>query len=147
MTKCVFFVYILTIFNSLYFYLFFFLFLLFLDSFLFLLVLVLFLCCCCCLKLFLCALRLAAGAFFFWKKTFSEKLIFLILRKNDFLSKIVKNTTFELLDHHHELNQKKLILLKLFMLKIDSTVLKLWSNPFFSCIFLQFSTPCTFLNV
>ena len=37
----------------------------------------------------------------------------------------IKNTTFELLDHHHELNQKKLILLKLFMLRIDSAMLKL----------------------
>ena len=132
------------------------------------LVLVLFLCCWCCLKLFLCALRLAAGAFFWlkndinffcvpsglpqapffgWKMTFLKKWYFLKWEKTCFLSKIVKNTTFELLDHHHELNQKKLILLKLFMLRIDSTMLKLWSNPFFSCIFWLFSTPCTFLNV
>ena len=49
------------------------------------LVLVLFLCCCCCLKLFLCALRLAAGAFFWLKNDISEKMIFLILWKKYFL--------------------------------------------------------------
>ena len=38
---------------------------------------------------------------------------------------LYKNTTFELLDHHHELNQKKLILLKFFMFRIDSAMLKL----------------------
>ena len=51
-----------------------------------------------------------------------------------------KNTTFELLDHHHELNQKKLILLELFMFKIETTMLKLWSILFFSCILWPFST-------
>ena len=84
---------------------------------------------------------------FLWKKTFLKKLYFLKWEKTCFCQKMIKNTTFELLDHHHELNQKKLILLKLFMLRIDSTMLKLWSNPFFSCIFWLFSTPCTFLNV
>ena len=96
----------------------------------------LFLFLCCCLKLFKCALRLAAGAFFCWKMTFSGKMIFLILWKNYFLSKIVKNTTFELLDHHHELNQKKLILLDFFMLRIDSTMLKLWSIPRFCFVYM-----------
>ena len=38
---------------------------------------------------------------------------------------LIKYTTFELLDHHHELNQKKLILNEFFMLKIDSPMLKL----------------------
>ena len=66
---------------------------------------------------------------FFQKKDVFWKNIFLILWK------MLKNTTFELLDHHHELNQKKLIFLKLFMLKIDSTMLKLWSNPFFRVYF------------
>ena len=71
------------------------------------LVLVLFLCCWCCLKLFLCALWLAAGAFFGWKMTLtffvcppacrrrlfllkndiSEKMIFLKMRKNMFFVK------------------------------------------------------------
>ena len=93
---------------------------------------------------FVCPPACRRRLFFSWKNDISEKMIFLKMRKNMFLSKMIKNTTFELLDHHHELNQKKLILLKLFMLKIDSTMLKLWSIPFFSCIFLQFSTPCTF---
>ena len=51
------------------------------------LVLVLFLFCWCCLKLFLCALRLAAGAFFWLKNDISEKMIYLKMRKNMFLSK------------------------------------------------------------
>ena len=38
---------------------------------------------------------------------------------------LLKNTTFELLDHHHELNQKKLVLKEFFMFKIDSSMLKL----------------------
>ena len=38
---------------------------------------------------------------------------------------LLKNTTFELLDHHHELNQKKLILNDFFMFRIDSSMLKL----------------------
>ena len=38
---------------------------------------------------------------------------------------LVKNTTFEILDHHHELNKKKLILKEFFMFKIDSPMLKL----------------------
>ena len=90
---------------------------------------------------------LPQAPFFGWKLTFLKKWYFLKWEKACFLLKIDKNTRFELLEHHHELNQKKLILLKLFMLKIDSTMLKLWSNPFFSCIFWPFSTPCTFLNV
>merc|ERR1711924_424324 len=45
---------------------------------------------------------------------------------------LIKYASFELLDHHHELNQKKLILNGFFMLKIDS--------PFFSCIFSSFWT-------
>ena len=53
----------------------------------FVLVLVLFLCCWCCLKLFLCALRLAAGAFFWLKNDISEKMIFLKMRKNMFFVK------------------------------------------------------------
>ena len=53
---------------------------------------------------------------------------------------MLKNITFELLDHHHELNQKKLILLKFFMLKTDSTMLELWSIPVKSCIFYIFLT-------
>ena len=57
----------------------------------------------------------------FWKYTiFNNKMCFLL-----------KNTTFELLDHHHELNQKKLILKEFFMFKIDSPMLKLWSISFF----------------
>ena len=112
------------------------------------LVLVLLLCCWCCLKLFKCALRLAAAAFFWAEKLhFLKNWYFLYCEKTIFCLKMIKNTTFELLDHHHELNQKKLILLKFFMLKTDSTMLKLWSIPFFSCIFWPFSTPCTFLNV
>jgi len=46
----------------------------------------------------------------------------------DFKQKIrflLKNTTFELLDHHSELNQKKLIFYDFFMFKIDSSMLKL----------------------
>ena len=46
-----------------------------------------------------------------------------------FLTKVrflLKSTTFELLDHHGELNQKKLILQNFLMLKIDSTMLELW---------------------
>ena len=96
----------------------------------------LFLClCCCCLKLFCVPSGLPQAPFFGWKMTFLKKWYFLKWEKTCFLSKMLKNTTFELLDHHHELNQKKLILLKLFMLRIDSTMLKLWSIPFFSCIF------------
>ena len=53
---------------------------------------------------------------------------------------LIKYASFELLDHHHELNQKKLILKDFFMFKIDSPMLKLWSIPFFSCIFCPFST-------
>ena len=51
---------------------------------------------------------------FFEDITLEQKMLFLI-----------KNTTFELLDHHHELNQKKLILKEFFMFKIDSSMLKL----------------------
>ena len=111
------------------------------------LVLVLFLCCWCCLKLFCVPSGLPQAPFFPGKMTFLKKWYFLKCEKTIFCQKMLKNTTFELLDHHHELNQKKLILLKLFMLKIDSTMLKLWSIPFFSCIFWPCSTPCTFLNV
>ena len=38
---------------------------------------------------------------------------------------LIKYDAFELLDHHHELNQKKLILFEFFMFKIDSPMLKL----------------------
>ena len=77
-------------------------------------------------KTFEGALRLAAGAFFHWRIAFSEKNdISYIAKKTFFCKKCKKNITFELLDHHHELNQKKLILLKFFMLKIDSTMLEL----------------------
>ena len=50
------------------------------------------------------------------------------LKIYDFNKKIrflLKNITFELLDHHHELNQKKLVLKEFFMFKIDSSMLKL----------------------
>ena len=40
-------------------------------------------------------------------------------------SALIKYASFELLDHHHELNQKKLILKEFFMFKIDSPMLKL----------------------
>ena len=96
---------------------------------------------------FVCPPACRRRLFFGEKRHFLKKWYFLKCEKTCFCKKMLKNTTFELLDHHHELNQKKLILLKLFMLRIDSTMLKLWSNPFFSCIFLLFSTPCTFLNV
>ena len=80
-------------------------------------------------KTFEGALRLAAGAFFFLGKTrFLEKSNILKLRKISFYEKMsffIKNSTFELLGHHHELNQKKLILLNFFMFKIDSAMLKL----------------------
>ena len=102
------------------------------------LVLVLFLCCWCCLKLFCVPSGLPQAPFFLGKMTFLKKWYFLKWEKTCFCQKMIKNTTFELLDHHHELNQKKLILLKLFMLKIDSTMLKLWSNPFFRVYFDYF---------
>jgi len=66
---------------------------------------------------------LPQAPFLHGKIVFSEKVIFLILRKNVFL--MIKNTTFELLDHHHELNQKKNDVKGFFMFKIDSTMLKL----------------------
>ena len=44
-------------------------------------------------------------------------------------SVLIKYASFELLDHHHELNQKKLILKDFFMFKINSPMLKLWSIP------------------
>jgi len=59
--------------------------------------------------------------------TIFEKMI--CMKKCCFL---IKYASFELLDHHHELNQKKLILNGFFMLKIDS--------PFFSCILSSFWT-------
>ena len=55
---------------------------------------------------------------FSWKNEILWKNIFLKMRKNYFLWKIVKNTTFELLDHHHELNQKKLMPKEFFMFKM-----------------------------
>ena len=38
---------------------------------------------------------------------------------------LIKYASFELLDHHNELNQKKLILKEFFMFKIDNPMLKL----------------------
>ena len=69
----------------------------------------------------------------FWEKMTLKKWRY-FLKIYDFWQKkcfLLKNTTFELLDHHHELNQKKLILKEFFMFKIDSSMLKLWSIPFF----------------
>ena len=56
----------------------------------------------------------------FGKNDFYEKKFF--MKKYGFS---IKYDTFELLDHHHELNQKKLILNEFFMFKIDSPMLKL----------------------
>ena len=63
---------------------------------------------------------------FLRKNDFEKMTLFFenirFLTKNTFF---IKNITFELLDHHHELNQKKLILKEFFMFKIDSPMLKL----------------------
>ena len=111
--------------------------------------LIYFSCSCSCLVLvllmllktfFVCPPACRRRLFFLEKRHFLKKWYFFKCEKTIFWQKMIKNTTFEFLAHHHELNQKKLILLKLFMLKIDSTMLKLWSIPVKSCIFYIFLT-------
>ena len=60
-------------------------------------------------KTFEACVRLAAGAFFLEKNTYSEKMIFSIFRINGFCVFCVKNTTFELLDHLNEYLQVFLV--------------------------------------
>ena len=84
----------------------------------------------------------------FWEKMTLKKWRY-FLKIYDFWQKIrffIKNTTFELLDHHHELNQKKLILYEFFMFKIDSPMLKLWSIPSFFLHFLLVLDFCWILK-
>ena len=52
---------------------------------------------------------------------------------------MLKNTTFELLDHHHELNQKKMILKDFFILKIDSLVKVMINSVIFLIVYIDFS--------
>ena len=68
--------------------------------------------------------------YYFWKYT-------IWIKKYWFL---IKYASFELLDHHHELNQKKLVLQEFFMFKIDSPMLKFWSIPLFFLYIFWFKT-------
>ena len=46
-----------------------------------------------------------------------------------------KNEFFHMLEHHSEIHLEKLVLKIFSMLRIDSTMLKLLSIPYFLCIF------------
>ena len=56
------------------------------------------------------------------KMVFSEKngISYIVTKRFS----MFKNTTFELLGHHHELNQKKHVAQEFFRFKVDSTMLK-----------------------